>query len=187
MVRVGQRDSPSAPRRYVHRPPVRIQHHRPILARAEHVRACPFITGNHARRGMTEAIAASRTEDDRGWTRSRHERIGTRRGAPMVRSLHNRNRAERERRNHRPLTLRFDVPREHDRDVAHPNFEHDGIVVAHPLALPVGQQRMKHPNLDRPDPLAISRLHGSPRCAGRRRLGRKLAQFHVWRDRDTIP
>jgi len=40
------------------------------------------------------------------------------------------------------LDLGADVSREDNRDVAPPQFEHDGVVVARILAFPVGQRRM---------------------------------------------
>ena len=63
------------------------------------------------------------------------------------------------------LSLAADVAGQDDRDVADPHLEHDRVVVADALALPVGRRRVQDANLDVAEALDVARLHVSPRHA----------------------
>ena len=57
------------------------------------------------------------------------------------------------------LAFSADVARQDDRDVAEPQLEHDRVLVAHALALPVGRRRMQHAQFDGAEALDVAGLH----------------------------
>ena len=88
---------------------------------------------------------------------------------------------------HALLAFAADVAGQDDRDVAQPNVEHDGVVVADALTLPVRGRWVEDANLDAGDDLPVAGLHRAPRRRGSGGGGRERAQARVRRDRHPFP
>ena len=94
----------------------------------------------------------------------------------MMRDLDDAKRRPREERRNVRFRLAADVTREDKRHVAPPQFQHDGVVVAYILSLPVGHGRMPDGHLYAVEHGGVPPLDGGPPCPGRYRIVAKAAK-----------
>ena len=112
--------------------------------------ACP-VAVQHLRHRVPEVVGPAGADDGDG-RRQRADELRRARGqAAVVRHLHDPQRRGRNRRQQLAFDRPADVAGQHHRDVAPPQLEHDRVVVADLLPLPVRQLRMADDDLDAVD------------------------------------
>ncbi len=153
----------------------------------EHVGAGGSVAVDHRRRGMAEAIRAANAHDGHTRRGRAHEGGAARRQAPVMRRADDPERHGRQGRRERPLGFPPDVPCQQHRHGAPAELDHQRIVVAHLLALPVGRGRMPHDQVDAVHDTPVAPHDGGPGNAERSRLGAKGRERLVARHGDPLP
>jgi hypothetical protein len=97
--------------------------------------------------------------------------MATRGETAVVRHLEDAQTRRLEGRRNLILDLTADVTGQDDRHVPPSKLDHDRVVVAHVLALPVGHRRMMDGHLDPVDEQMIVTLDTGPPRSGRLRVG----------------
>src|SRR5262249_12875469 len=136
---------------------------------------------------MAEGVAAPGA-DDRDPRGERAQELWRARGeAPVMRDLEDPQRRWPEVMSDPQFDLAADVAGEHDGDIAPPELEHDGIVVANPLPFPIGTPRMLHrdPHIVQKNGVVFLDVRPAepPIACGEVQRGERLER----RNRDALP
>ncbi len=166
---------------------IRIQHHCPILRGREDLRTHGSVAIDDDLRGMAEAVVAAGADDDGCRAQPLDERARARCGAAVVRDLQNREAGRIDLVEQTRLGLFAGVAGKDDRDVAEPDLEDDGIVVAHALPFPFRQRWMEDAQRHLPHQQFVSDLDAAPLGADRGRGLLNPLQRLVARNRNALP
>src|SRR5262245_3747831 len=123
-----------------------INRHRSIPVCAKDMRPNFAVDSDDLRCWMTKIVGAPDAENRAAWSKGADEIPRARAQAPVMRHLDHPESGWREERRDLPLDLAPDVASQDNRHVPPENLEHDGVVVADFLALPVGRPWMPDRN-----------------------------------------
>jgi len=171
----------------VDRESIRVDRDRAVAVGAEDLGAGGAIAIEHVRRGVAEIISAPHAHDGGSRRDRAHKVASTGCEAAVVRHLHDPQPRRRYRGGQHAFRLLADVAGQQHRDVAPAKFDHDRIVVADALALPVRGPRMPHDDLNIVHYDAIADRHVRPLEAERVRLVAQRPQRLEARHRNAFP
>src|SRR5262245_53043701 len=135
---------------------------RAVLVGPEYLRRKFPISLEYLARWVPESVAATDADDGDARTERLEEFARTRCQAPVVRHFEDAQPGARDAPEDRALSLPADVAGQDDRHVVPQKFEHQRVVVAHVLALPVWWPRMPYDHLHTVDRHEIAGLQVGP-------------------------
>ena len=172
---------------YPHASSISLDNHLPIKISAIDHRPDRFEAPQHLRRWMTKGVPATGA-DDRDLRTPVFQQLGrSGRPAAVVRNLENAVPRRSQPRQNQALDVGAYVTEEQYGDVAIHHFEHDGVVVANTLPLPIRHGRMQHADPRAADDHLLTRLTSLNQCSALTSFAKHVMDRYTARNGNAFP